>query len=212
MRKWLFALGLILFFVGIIFASSAVQLERTIREEENLIKSETDTWQISNNFTQGEKVKLVVDKGVDWAQYLEGPVVDVPYNHKFVYVNITAPNGEAAMFEVAFAEYQGALALYHVKIVASNGFDADNSSRGIVGYVRETGLHTATVMGSLPPGGSPPAGLTFFTIEEIVFTNYPYSYLLYPGVATLLAGIVLSIIGKMTSKRVQRKRRIRSTS
>lgn len=208
----MFALGLILLFVGIIFASSAVQLEKTIKEEENLIKSETDTWQISNNFTQGEKVKLVVDKGVDWVQYLEPPVVDVPYYHKFVYVNITAPNGEAAMFEVAFAEYKGVFALYHVKIVASNGFDADNSSRGIVGYVRETGLHTATVMGSLPPGGSPPTALTFFTIDEIVFTNYPYSYLFYPGVAALLAGVVLSIIGKMTSKRVQRKRRIRSTS
>lgn len=206
MRKWLFAIGLILLFVGIILMSSAVRSERTVREEENLIKSETDTWQISNNFTQGEKVKLVVKKGIDWTQNLEPPVMDVPYPHKFVYVNITAPSGEASTFEAAFISYQRIFALYQVKIVFSNGFDADKSSQGIVGYVRETGLYNATVIGFVPPGGSPPAGLTFVTIEEVVFMNYPYSYLLYPGVATSLAGIVLSIMGKMTSRRVRRKK------
>lgn len=212
MKKWLFALGLILLFVGIIFTSSAVQSEKTIKEKEELIKSEIDSWQISSNLTQGDKVRLSVAQGEDWDRYVEPAVEDVPFPHKFVYVNITDPNGEDSMFEVTYTKYEAGFFLYNVRVVASNGFDAENSSQKIVGYARDTGLYTATATGAIPPGGGPPSSLTFFKVKEVILIKYPYSHLLYPGVAILLAGVALSILGALTSKRVQHKRRTRVKS
>lgn len=194
MRKKLLALGLILLFVGVIFTSSALQSDETVKEREDLVKSETFSWQISSHFTQGDKVRLSVAPGQDWRSFKEPPVEDVPFPHKFVFINITDPNGKDSFFEVVYAEYEGYFSLYDVRLVAGNGFDAQNSSSGIVGYARDTGIYNATVWGTLPPGGGPPT-LTFSKMEELLIVTYPYSFLLYPGVVVLVVGAILSVLG-----------------
>lgn len=209
MRKWLLALGLVLFLVGMIFTSSAVQAEEIIDEKEEFIKTEANSYQISINLIQGDKVRLTIAQGIDWVKLLEPQYEGLPFPHKFVYVNITDPNGEDSMFEVTYIKYQDDFFLYNISVVASRGgFEAENSSRKIVGYVRVTGLYTAAVTGAFPALDSPPSALTFFNVYEEVTTDYPYSHLLYPGIAILGVSVVLSTLGAKTSKQqVRRKRR-----
>jgi len=200
MSKPLLVLGLVLLFFGTVLASSAVQSEEIIKETDELVNTEIDSWQISAEFTQGDKVRLSVTPGEDWDKYIEPPVVDVPVNHKFIFINITDPSGKDTFIELAYAKYQDQLGLYHVRVVASNGFDVQNDSQKIVGYAGETGLHTATIWGSLPPGGKPASALALFKVKQNSIINYPHSHLLYPGVAMLIAGAVLSGLGARISR------------
>jgi hypothetical protein len=174
------------------------------KEEERLVKSVVDSWQISNNFTQGDKIKLVVAKGKDWDRYVEPPVEDVPFFHKFVYVNITDPNEENTMFEVTYVKQRENLFLYNITVIATtDGFIVQNESKGIVGYAGVDGVYKATAIGALPPGGGPPGSMTFFKIKKRIIVYYPYSYLLHPGIAMFLFGITLFVLGT-TYKRVRR--------
>lgn len=215
MRKWLFAIGLILLFVGVIFASSSYLPHRRLNPDWEIIKTDVNVWQISSSLTEGDKVKLVVFWGADWLDFLRPPTLEMPFYHKFVYVNITDPYGVESQFEVTYmaTERRDTLYIYNVSLESpSNGLseqDIDISERqNIVGKVLYSGPYNATVVGYSPPGGGPPSVLTFSREEATFLIEYPFSNLLYPGVVVFASGVILSIwSAKTPERRIYRKRR-----
>lgn len=217
LKKLLLAAGLIFLILGlslmVALRSQKEKLKKELIWEE--VKKEVNKWQISTEFTEGDKAKLVIDYPPDWVNFLEPEVVDVPYSHKFVYVNVTDPHGNESTFEIAYAKPQGYtyLFVYKITLISTNGFTENDLLSGIektvAGEVTLTGRYTATLVAALPPGGSPPTSLTFLKEKEVTTTEYEYTNILTPGIAVFSLGAILCFWGAKNSKRRVSHKRVR---
>jgi hypothetical protein len=216
LRKSLLAAGLFCFLLGVALVLSSSSVRTNVKTELvwEEVGTEVNKWQISSNLTEGEKVKLVVSPASDWTK--EPAIPDVPFPHKFVWVNLTDPFGSSSAFEMVFAAPKEPTLLYvfETKLLSSNGFNTNATelafAEAIVGIPSDTGQYTASVVGALPTGGSPPTALTFLKEKKTVTTEYEhFDYLLYPAIPMLSIGAFLSLWGARASKhRVSRKRRM----
>lgn len=215
LKKSLLVAGLFFVLLGVILVLSSSYVQTNVKTELvwEEIGTEVNKWQISSNLTEGEKVKLVVAPASDWTK--ESAIPEVPYPHKFVWVNLTDPYGSSSAFEMVFAAPQDPTLLYVYKteLLSSNGFSTNATelafAEAIVGIPSDTGQYTASIVGSLPQGGSPPTALTFLKEKKTVTTEYEhFDYLLIPGIPMLSVGAFLFLWGARASKRrVSRKRR-----
>lgn len=218
LKKLFLAAGLMFLVLGLFLMFGLRSQQETVKKEViwEEVKKEVNKWQISTEFTEGDKAKLVIKQPPDWVDFLEPEVEDVPYSHKFVYVNVTDPHGNESTFEIAFAKPPGYyyLYVYKVTLISPNGFSEDDLLAGIektvAGEVMYTGQYTATLVAALPPGGSPPSSLAFLKEKEVITTEYEYTNnFLYSGIAVFSLGVILCFWGAKTSKRRVSYKRIR---
>lgn len=211
----MFIAGLIVTFTGLglaLISASNVSYQKSDFTWET-IKTESNAWLISSNFTEGDKIALTVYPASDWYQFMEPEIPEVPLIHKFVYVNITDPHGNEATFEIAFVRQpaSSSLFVYNVSLCTPNGIEIqadENLHSHIMGKVMHTGQYIAKVVGALPPGGNAPLELTLLKEKELITIEYPYAQYLYPAIVIFFMGIVLSFWSAKTHKRkVLAKRR-----
>lgn len=206
----MFIAGLIVTFTGlslVLISASNVSNQKSDFTWET-IKTESNAWLISSNFTEGDKIALIIYPASDWYQFMEPEIPEVPFIHKFVYVNITDPHGNEATFEITFVRQpaSSSLFVYNVSLPIPNGIEIqadENLHSRIMGKVMHTGQYIAKVVGALPPGGSPPLELTLLKEEELIVTiiEQPYVQYLYPAIVIFFTGIVLSFWSVKTHKR-----------
>ena len=213
MKRWMFAIGLSFILIGILLIIHSGQPEQTSKVTWSPVKDVVNKLQISENFTAGDKIQLIVSPNSEWVNFgLDVPTDDVPYPAKYVYVNITDPQGGVSMYEIAYVTGPGAygLSIYQIRVLSQGGFSPQSSNdpetnRTIVGQILYTGSYLAEIVGIFPGGGPPPGYLTFLKETTNIDTAYPYRDYLYPALAMLLLGILLSIWSIKPSKPSKRR-------
>lgn len=210
MKRSVFLIGLFLIFLSVIFISSSnVSFQKLNSEWEFTAPPEVDATRILSNFTQGDKVKLVVSPNSEWIKFLE------PDFRKYVWVNITDPHGNVSWYEITYAKPREStrLLVYNVTLMSSNGFGSQEDlqkGKEIIGKAKYTGEYVAEVWATLPGPLDPPGSLAFMKEKITITTEYPYSGYLYPALVMLFIGVVLSVWSAKASKRqVPVKRRTR---
>ena len=209
----MFIAGLIVTFTSLVLISASNVSNQKSDFTWETIKTESNAWLVSSNFTEGDKIALAVYPASDWYQFMEPAIPDVPFIHKFVFVNITDPHGNEATFEITYVREVGSSSLfvYNVSLPIPNGIGIqadENLQSRIMGKVMYTGQYVAKVVGGLPPGGSPPLELTLLKENELIVIEHPYVQYLYPAIVVFFMGIVLSFWSAKTRKhKVLAKRR-----
>lgn len=214
MKLSVFAVGLLFMFLGITLSFSSNVAYQESSSTWDMVKTEVDSQLISSDFTEGDRVRLVVSPTSEWRYFLE------PGYFKYVWVNITDPHGNRIWYEITYTTAGGSsLSLYNVTIMSSDGFGSQGEEAkkeaAIIWKARYTGEYMTEVWGILPPGGGPPSSLTLLKENVTVSVEYPYARYFYPAIGIFLIGIVLSVFGAKTSKlkaSVKRRTRVKRFS
>ena len=182
MRKRLLALAIFIIFCGsILIWMSSIEYEETTLK---LVATGEECMEVSADFNKGEKMVVKITPGLDWIQFLEPPVIGVPYPHKFVWINITDPYGNQTWFEISYVPASSTiLAIYNITAVECKGLAIENGE----GIAMSNGTYTVKVWAYIPPGGKPPSSISIYKSEKII--TYPHKFLRF--VAALL--IALSV-------------------
>lgn len=208
MRKLLFATGLVLLLVGVILMSSS---NLSFQRSEVLwdpVKIEVNKWEVTADFTAGDIIKLEISPGMNWIDTLEPPTAEVPYVNKAVYINVTEPSGKESYFEVMFITTYSPpqLSIFNIRVLNSNGsFTVKEGA--IRGEAMQTGQYTAEVTGVSPRDEEPPGSFIFYKQRVNLFTDWPYSVFLYPGIAVFSLGVALFVLSFRRKKRRMPRRK-----
>ena len=223
MKKWFFAVSLIIIIAGAIMAMSynTSRPEPTLEEEAAYVK---EGMTLSADLHEGDIIRLWMTQGGDWKSgYFEMDEALWPgFALLYVGVNITAPRGNYTLFLMTWGhgpqDTQSKL-LYLVDInVTTNqgGIDpmaggdnyrpTTNSFFSVGGTVMFNGTYAFEAMGIFPSRHDPPASMSIY--KHLITTSYPLTYMLPFGIVVSGAGIALavySIRGK-TKTRLQKIR------
>lgn len=219
MGKLMILLGFTFLFSGVFISSYSNVFVQESRIEWTDVAAKEEAWTISNTFNEGDLIRVGVYPALDWGDKLfpaENWPGGVPYPNRPVWVNVTDPLGAETEFFCDYAAPFGTstLYLYNVTITENNGLlvGADASLEGemrarprVMGKAASTGEYTAYVFG-VP---SPASSLILQTGEKLEWIDYPYSNLIYLGIALILVSVVLLFFGFKKPKRksrVQKKR------
>jgi len=212
MKKWIFAFGLILIFVGIFMVSRYNLSNRTIVPVRTEVKSVTDQRSISwEEFRTGDAIFLEMRVGRDWPfGYFEDPGV------LLVSVDFVDPRGNVTKFVMIYmaAEAGGSIYEWFLNVTENEGgllVTTPFLEELVIGGVALfNGTYTATVTGIWPSREDPPSSLTLYKSEIEITTEYPYTALLPIGISVIVVGGVVSLLGVKggKSKKVVKKRRV----
>ncbi len=217
MRKLLVVIGFVILFSGIIVASSSnLSYQKSRIEWTDVATSEENSWNFSRTFNDGELIGVEVFPGVGWENNLLAPDAAVPFPYRPVWVNITNPFGETSEFFCDFARPSGqpAVFLYNVTITESNGLlvganaslkEEMRARARVMGITMLAGEHTAIVVGT----PSPPSAIIWQIGERIAWTEYPYTNLLYVGIAIIITGAFSLFFGFRKAKKKPRAKRVK---
>lgn len=190
----------------IIVSGSMSPTERSVFP---LIASAENSYNVTVSLEKDDNFELHIYPGPEWKQWVEPPTDYVEYNHKFIFVTITDPEGNYTIVEFTFAnEYVGeTLYVYGIRVVQYDGTIITEQKRApppFAATVHLSGDYTIEVSGAyVPPGGGPPYHIE--VNKEEIRTDYPYSSLL-PWGATI--GI-LGLIGLVWSAKSGKPQRVR---
>ena len=212
MKKWIFAFGLVLIFVGIIMVSRHNINNKTIGWIQVLVKGPVnDQRSISSEFSTGDAIFLEMRVGRDWPfGYFEDPGV------LLVSVDFVDPRGNVTKFVMIYmaAEAGGSIYEWFLNVTENEGgllVTTPFLEELVIGGVALfNGTYTATVTGIWPSREDPPSSLTLYKSEIEITTEYPYTALLPIGISVIVVGGVISLFGVKggKSKKVVKKRRV----
>lgn len=213
-KKKLLGIGFLLIFVG--FCLWGASYKREVREvDEPAGEISKKSWVAFGNFTAGDIMYLSMTQGLNWAELVDPE----PPGYKWVYLNLSDPNNGYILFEVEYVkraqtEPGPPLNPTYVRI-EENGSEClhllwenkTNFSGGvfIVGEVLVGGKYKVEVVDFYPPAGNegPPASLQLR--RKWLRYVYPYSFLLYLGIAFIILGLLIIILAVRSKKRRSKK-------
>ena len=183
-----------------------------------------DSWKVSAYYDKNQTILFQFIPATDWSQATD----PYPCPHKFVTVNLTAPNGEYTLFIVTLAwnpedpdwknhppSIINRTVLPPVRGIIIPGLGEEVSPGGetvsaIGGVTTQRGYYTGEIVAMLGPG-SPPVWIALRTIEKS--TAYPYAYMFPVGIGTFLCGAVLTswgLLGADEPTRRHKRRRVKT--
>ena len=234
MKRWFFAVSLIIIGAGAVMVTSyTLPSPGPTAEERAAYVSESRT--VEADLVQGDFIRLAMTQGSDWRNgYFEIDDLLYPgFAILWVGVNITDPQGKNITFLTTWTpmdlnvetppltyldknvttnlnSYDGGIDPY---ADGSNYRPPSNSFFEVGGKVKLTGRYTFQVWGIIPSRNDPPASLD--VRKHQIVTTHPLTYMLPLGIAVVAAGTALaaySILSKSKTRlkktRVGNKRKI----
>jgi hypothetical protein len=193
--KYFLALALILLLIGLITFGSSFASELTYKNE--VINLKENVRSISGYFKVGEKIIVEFTPGYDWSKVTLLDEPDFEYPVMFIFFNITDQNRNTTSFEVALVRIQqGQMPVIRWIKLSEQGSlsvntQSDNQTAEIGGIVNCDGEYVALVDMIIPPTAGLPLTLTLY--KGVPQMNYPYRFLLLPGILIIVFGIVITI-------------------
>lgn len=201
MRKVLLVFGVILVLAGVLVSSwSNLSVEKF---ETSLVNSEDDKYEVSGNFSEGEKMF------VHWAPPNWEEIGSAIPNGEWVvyYITVLAPPPEdgETNFTVKLFNRGGV----EVTVSSNGGGLSDFSSTVVGGVAQCSGTYTVYMdeFAGVYYKNSPPSYIELLT--EVVKTECPHRGALPIGVALIVVGSAFSIWAAKSSKRTLRPRKKR---
>lgn len=209
-RKNLLGVGLLLIFVG--FCLWGASFEKDVREvDEPAGELSKKDWAAYGNFSEGDIMYISMTQGLNWAELVDPE----PPGYKWVYLNLSDPNNGYILFEVEYVkraqtETGPPLNPTYVRIEKNDSEclhllweNRTNFSGGvfIVGEVLVGGEYKVEVVDFSPPAGDedPPSSLQLR--RKWLRYLYPYSFLLYLGIAIIILGLLMVTFAVYSKKR-----------
>lgn len=218
MRKSLVALALILLFLGIIIMSFFNVTKQSYVPESPPLDTGTGNYpNVSANFTIGEILNLYMSPGATWSQgQLEPESEEIPYPTRFVWINITNPDGNLTILEFAFGASDSSFALYQISLLNSTDFTTvRTTSPGTLGYssnVTMSGNYTIALWQLIPAlsSQSPPGAFQLTKLNVQYVKAYP-DYVLPVGAVVFISGVAVLVLAwwepwKKWEKKEERKK------
>jgi hypothetical protein len=228
MKKWFFAVSLLIVLVGVVMVSQNSLARTTWKEDlvmavpgggQNGSADVEDSWNVSANLEKGDVIHVYFTQGAQWRQGLFDIDEDFPgFAILYVGVNVTDPHGNTTIYLCIMGKPDSEgpetiLNVLDVNITSDEGGidpswlyrNATNSYYGIGGAVQFSGTYNFTV-GNLWPGrNDPPSSIS---IRKVTFaTEHPYTYLLPSGIGVAGVGAVLALFSlrKKTKQNLDKK-------
>ena len=207
MKRGTLYFSILLLFISVLFVSgSRAPRQRPVSV---MLAEAEHAYNLTVSLKEQDTIALSIYPSDEWSKWLEPPTDYVEYVHKFVYVNITDPEGNDTKVEWTFvAERVGdPLYVYIIKVRQYDGIIAEPvQPPPFEGTVKHSGNYTINVSpGYMPPGGGPPYYM--YVSRDRIMTDYPYSYLLPAGAATGILGLIMLAWSAKSTKpqRVRKK-------
>ena len=211
MNKWLVVTGIFLILIGVVAASSSNLNRKKIVDV--LVVGEDNVESVSAQFVEGDKVLVNIWQGLDWPfGFFEPPLSpsDPENGLLFVYVDIIAPDSTVTRFEVQYTPPETprtALSLWKINVTKqSAGLDPTSlydckkaTYLGIGGVIKLNGNYTFKVSDIYPPRNYPPSRIE--VRKGAIITEYPYAFLLGPGLFMTGTGAATTIFGFRRKKK-----------
>jgi len=201
MRKVFLIFGVILVLAGILVSSRAnLSVEKI---ETSLVNSEDDKYEVSGNFSEGEKM-LAHWTPPNWEK-IGGAIPNGEWVVYYITVLAPPPENGETNFTVKLYNRGGA----NVTVSSNGGGLSDFSSIVVGGVAQLSGTYTVYMDESagMYYENSPPS--YFELLTEVVKTEYPHRDALPIGVALIVVGSAFSIWSAKSSKRILRPRKKR---
>lgn len=201
MRKVFLVFGVILVLAGILVSLRTNLSVESI--ETSLVNSEDDKYEVSGNFSEGEKVIVHWDPP-NWEE-IGGAIPNGEWVVYYITVLAPPPENGETNFTVKLYNRGGA----DVTVSSNGGGLSDFSSTMVGGVAQLSGTYTVYMDESagIYYKNSPPSYFELMT--EVVKTEYPHRGALPIGVALIVVGSAVSIWAAMSSKRTLRLRKKR---
>ena len=183
-----------------------------------------DSWKVSAYYDRNQTILFDFVPAKDWSQATDPGSDTIPFPHKFVEVNLTAPNGEYTLFVVTLIwnpedpdwRYKPP-SVFNISVIppisgitipelGEEVSPGGETVSAIGGVTTQRGNYTGEIVGMLGPG-SPPVWIALRTIEKS--TGYPYAYMFPVGIGTFLCGAVLTSWGLLGADEPTRHKRRR---
>jgi len=199
LKKSLLACGAILLLSGLVLLSRSQIVEE--KEKFQTINYKEDSWEVSANFTEGDR--LVVDfRPATW-EYREPPDDIRPHPYKFVRIEIVSPKNENTTFDITLMWPSGATLpqVANITVFNQDGLIVTNPMGIVGGVVMYNGTYTARIPenGLWLPETDPPIWIALR--KQMVEKEYTFDFLRPVGVAFLVIGGVVTLLGGIISRR-----------
>jgi len=220
MNKPLVALGLIVLVVGLATTLETGTFHRKVVTYTQTWEGERDkVWEISGNFTTGDRLNLTITPATDWGTWSEPPGGDFTYPTVAVDVSIIDPNGGRTNFTFIFASIANPttinpqLTSFGATPTSNNGGMSMEDENilvsknqtiyydGIKGIVNYNGIYKAIVIQRF---ADPPRYLKLFRQELAV--EMPYLFVVPIGGMVIGSGVALSTWAARKSKHRTRQK------
>jgi hypothetical protein len=210
LRKLFFAVGLLMILIGAILASM-YSIPTTVKAETQ-VAADYDVWDISGNFTVGDKIIARVRYAISWTEGLWDIDDFIPYNHRHIWFEIVDPGGGTTEFNTAWTSSglkEGQLALVYINAtILGEGLyvtvTAQNST--YPNYLGGIALLNGTYkficdqeMEPTPINVTAPVWMGL--AREIPKVEYPNTSLLPIGISISGVGIVTSVVAARSKKK-----------
>lgn len=199
MRKWWMAFGVMLVLVGILVSSWSNSFKELTEIE--LVNEAEDGFEVSGNFTAGEKLY------VKW----EEPDWEILRNGEYVvyYLTVIGPQPEDGETNFTVKLYSPPKKGANVTVSSRGGglnscFTGQTFPGGIVQYSGEYVARLDEIArwyyrGSSPGRGSPPGYISLYT--EVVRREYPHRSVLPVGIVLMVVGVPLAVWAAKSSQK-----------
>jgi hypothetical protein len=207
-------IGLILILSGICLMSSCNVAYTTTKQSS--IAYTTSSWELTCNLTAGDTVifrfythKMWVQEENETYSYYDYSDDEPPVAVLRVLISITDPYGNATLWDYDLAVYNASTSHGYIEpqligwaiskikngsIDTSPMLDSTGKLSDVGGIIPFTGTYKTQLSVYPPrPSNHPPSYLGFF--HNVTVTDYPYTYLLPVGGATLVFGGTVSLLG-----------------
>jgi hypothetical protein len=208
LKRSLAVIGIILLLLGIIMMSySNITTQRLKPEIVGEASPQNPPVSVSANFSAGELYSVYISPGEGWNQPPLEPVSgEVLYPSRFVWVNITNPQGNTTVFEFAFGIVDSSMALYMISVLSSN-FSRERTAPSPSSFVLKAdidGTYTATLWQIIPYTTNP---FGAFQLRKIhIEFEKSFSYLLYIGACLLVSGVAVLALASLKPYKKRKER------
>lgn len=213
MKKLFFATGIIIILIGAGIASySSVSQSGP---QTATVASGYNIWEISGNYSAGEKLLVGWRYAQAWTQGLDEPEDDVvPVFHKHIWFEVDDPGNTTTEFNTAFTSYgpsgerlSGLFLCYINVSIRATGLNVTAQYPEYIGGITlMSGIYTARVVKDFEPplnNVTPPYWLALE--REYTVVQYPFVLLLPAGCVVSGIGIVVSVVSARSKKNKPKK-------
>lgn len=202
MKKWFFAVGVIIIVVGVIVAS-AYSAPKEVKDYPS-VNSVRQAWSVNANLIKGDTVWVEIRQGFDWpVGRFELDEIEWPgFGILYVGVDIIEPRGNLTIFLIRFgrlatesSDVVRPLTVLDINLTINGGgldstlFYNNNKYSDVGGIAQFSGTYTFTVSRMMPSREDPPSVIDIR--KRLVTIQQPYTYLLPVGITVTAAGSVL---------------------
>jgi len=187
--------GVSILLIGVILISSSnVRIEKFAPEV--LDEGSPENPQVSADLKSGEFFDLYITPGGTWAEPPLEPANGVPYDSRFVWINVSSSVGMKWIFEFAFGVTDHMIALYEVNELTENMTIKNSFKPGEFRLKAENdGRYQAVVWQIIPP---PRDSFGAFQIRKLnLIEDRPFGFLLYVGLIVLCCGVTVLLSAKI---------------